>query len=264
MGWMGARLWTEARPHTEAPELQAAAKNAPTPRTPPDAASQSRLAQKWKRIEEGSEAARLDLTSALTRLEAMKDPKEYSALLEGIFSYLAETASPDEALRHALALSNPVQRHYALRMVAETWLADDLASPYGGVLTNDGQGMIVKAAHWLCNEDSTAPPGAAKAWLEAFADHPARAELAAVYAETYIMEDPEGQLARAKAFTPWERDTFLQKALSRLGGQGAGSRLGLGALPTRGLVSGCAGAAFLKLGDAGCGRGGELAAHAGE
>ncbi len=215
IGWMGARLWTESHPHTETPAPHGAARDVSTPRTPPNAASQSRLAKRWKRIEEGSEAARLDLPSALEGLEAMKHPEEYGGLLEGIFSYLAETAPPAEAMRHALALSNPVQRHYALRIVAETWLADDLASPYGsGGLTNDGKGMIVKAAHWLNRKDSTAPPGAARAWLEAFADHPARAELAAAYAETHFMEDPQAQLARAKEFTSWERDQFLQTALS--------------------------------------------------
>ena len=57
------------------------------------------------------------------------------------------------------------------------------------------------------------PPGAAKAWMEAFAEHPGRAAIAGSYAAAHIAENPAEALALAKDFTPWERQQFLNAAI---------------------------------------------------
>lgn len=219
LGWMGARLVDKSDATAPAAERAAAAL---TPAPPEQSQRASvlppRLAQRWRLIEEGSAAAREDLTAALRRLDSMEQPLEYADLMEGIFSYLAETLPPAEAVRHARSLRDPRKQHYALRLLAETWLASAPIAvgrrvDMGGGGHDYGMGMAASVAQQLSREFSSAPPGAARAWLEAFADHPSRAEIALMYASSYLGENPLQTLELARNFTPWEREKFLRTAL---------------------------------------------------
>jgi hypothetical protein len=156
-------------------------------------------------------AAQTDLAAALRLLEGVEDSGERRAILEGVFGWLAEARPPSEALEQALALGQ-TDRHGALRALAGAWLGMGKGGLSAEWLMVDKRGFIAAAAEMLSGSQNV-PPGAAKAWVEAFANHPGRAAIAGSYAAAQIAQNPAEALALARDFTPWERQQFFNAAI---------------------------------------------------
>lgn len=158
-----------------------------------------------------SAVAQSDLAAALQLLESSKDRMEREAVIEGIFSWLAVAVPPDEALRHALALKDEDQ-FGARKALAVAWLGAGNGDFNSAWLMSDKRGFITAAAE-LLSASPNVPAGAAKAWMETFAENPARAAIAGSYAAAHILENPAEALGLAKDFTAWERRQFLDAAI---------------------------------------------------
>jgi hypothetical protein len=155
--------------------------------------------------------AQTDLAAALRLLEGVEDQGERRAILEGIFGWLAAAKSPSEGLEQALAIEKP-DRHAACLALATAWLGAGQGGFNPAWLVSDKRGFVIAAAELLSTSPNV-PPGAARAWMEAFAEHPGRASIAGSYAAAHIAENPAEALALAKDFTPWERQQFLDAAI---------------------------------------------------
>jgi hypothetical protein len=159
-------------------------------------------------IAEALELARTDPDELRRRIRGTKDPKARQLLLRGLFAFLADKLTPQDAIKEAL-LFEEADRDTALKELAAVWLGVSPESIKAGT----GETSAVLQAGLALIRSPDARPGSVEAWMQAFKNHSARLELVSSLAAKLTASDPARAIALADGLTEWERQRFFDKVL---------------------------------------------------
>lgn len=167
----------------------------------------------------GYEAGLAGLEEAFQQANSLKG-RDQAFFIAGLFSNIAEYSSPRDALTIASAQDGAI-RDLALKALVSEWTSDseslkpnERESRSRRILGLSGtrQGLEVELASILGR--AKPDPAVSQAWMEAFADHPGRSEIAARLAPGQTDYDPDASLMIPADWTDWEKDRFSKSLLT--------------------------------------------------
>lgn len=214
-------LTSQFPPETEEPSSQTnplaetTAENpnkTPTPSTPKQPPA---VPPPINHTDQGFRDAALSLEDSLLYAESLNGRSRQQYLL-GVFSQIASTQTPEEALRIAQTQA-PSVRQIGLKALASSWVSqNESLSPdqrdrlQNRILRLGGGrlGLEVELASILGQQNVGA--NITDAWLTAHASHPGRSEMQARFAAGGSAEQIERAIAQSRSWTPWEQANFSE------------------------------------------------------
>jgi len=168
--------------------------------------------------EKGYQAASKDLAAAFAEMDGIH-PAESKGFVTGVFTFVARTFPPTEALRMVKDAPDKF-KHHAWRALAAEWVYSNSSLDEQTRLNNRDEALSAKGSKlglevglsYLLGA-SRVEPGVSSAWLEAFRGHSGRSEMLMAFLGDFLPKNPESVLQRMNGWTDWEKERVTERFL---------------------------------------------------
>ena len=138
-----------------------------------------------------------DLEAAMRRIDSLDSRADKVAMLQGIFTRVAQDKPPFEAIQRVKRLERDLEAEGFRTLISE-WTGEAMpeGADFGGCYRSLLEG----------NDVSTEIK---EAWMKAYKDHPQRSSMLAAWAGTLARDSPEDAEVLGSHLSGWERQEFL-------------------------------------------------------